>query len=155
MFFLPLFRRLFLPAQGIFFAFQEWWRSTEGAARAEPNLFELCRVASEEDEVNKPNRERKIRSASRGRFFGQCNGRFGVWTTASITFAKQYPQRQGRRKEIFYIQKKTGRDGVGRCCIWERTIIDIRGKRNLLDSVGQQPYISKDTVWQMIILVLY
>ena len=27
-------------------------KSTEGAARAGPNLFELCRVASEEDEVN-------------------------------------------------------------------------------------------------------
>ena len=25
---------------------------TEGAARAEPSLLELCRVASEEDEVN-------------------------------------------------------------------------------------------------------
>ena len=96
------------------------------------DIFCFSRVMA----VNKPNRERKIRSASRGRFFGQCNGRFGVWTTASITFAKQYPQRQGMRKEIFYIQKKTGRDGVGRCCIWVWTIVDIREKRNLFESVG-------------------
>ncbi len=25
-----------------------------------------------------------------------------------ITFAKQYPQRQGRRKEICYVKEKTG-----------------------------------------------
>ncbi len=34
------------------FCFSQELPETEGAARAEPSLLELCRVASEEDEVN-------------------------------------------------------------------------------------------------------
>ena len=34
------------------FCFSQELPGTEGAARAEPSLLELCRVASEEDEVN-------------------------------------------------------------------------------------------------------
>ena len=45
-------------------------------------------------------------------------------------------------KKSFYIQKKTGRDGVGRCCIWVWTIVDIREKRNLFESVGTKKRIS-------------
>ena len=35
-----------------FFYFSQDLPGTEGAARAEPSLLELCRIASEEDEVN-------------------------------------------------------------------------------------------------------
>ena len=72
---------------------------TDGAARAEPNLFELCRVATEEDEVSEASVGKAIKDSG--------ISRDSIWVTSKL-----WPNEYGEGKTLKAIDRMLGRLGL-------------------------------------------
>ena len=66
---------------------------TDGAARAEPNLFELCRVATEEDEVSEASVGKAIKDS--------VISRDSIWVTSKL-----WPNEYGEGKTLKAIDRE-------------------------------------------------